>query len=217
MRTGNFKWLLLALVVLLIGVPIADDFDLIDRPIARAFFFSVLLGIGVFSLRGSGRPFTLAMVFVVVGVITNIAATRTSSIWLIYGSFLSIMGFLLTAIFFTFKKVATDTEISVNRIVGAIAVYLLLGVLWAVAYTLVELSWTNSFTGFDVGAGAQWDSEWLYFSFVTMTTLGYGNIAPESAIARVLAYMQAVFGQFYIAILVAGLVSAYITQKDRER
>ena len=64
-----------------------------------------------------------------------------------------------------------------------------------------------------VGGGAQWDSEWLYFSFVTMTTLGYGDIAPVSAIARVLAYMQAVFGQFYIAILVAGLVGAYISRR----
>jgi hypothetical protein len=50
-----------------------------------------------------------------------------------------------------------------------------------------------------------------------MTTLGYGDIAPVSTIARMLTYMQAVFGQFYIAILVAGLVSAYISQKNRLR
>jgi hypothetical protein len=48
-----------------------------------------------------------------------------------------------------------------------------------------------------------------------MTTLGYGDLAPLSATARTLAYMQAVFGQFYIAILVAGLVSAYITERQR--
>jgi len=59
----------------------------------------------------------------------------------------------------------------------------------------------------------EWDSEWLYFSFVTMATLGYGDIAPVSAIARALAYIQAVFGQFYIAILVAGLVGAHITHR----
>jgi len=58
-----------------------------------------------------------------------------------------------------------------------------------------------------------WDSEWLYFSFVTMTTLGYGDILPVSAAARGLAYMQAIVGQFYIAILVAGLVSAYVSNR----
>lgn len=216
MKTGNFAWLLLALFVFLIGVPIADDLDALGRPVARALSFSCLLGIGVLSLRGAGKTFTLAMIFAVVGIVLNFAATRTSSQTLIFASFISIMGFLLTAIFFTFKRVATDPEISANRIVGAIAVYLLLGVLWAVAYTLLELNSPESFTGFEVAARAEWDSEWLYFSFVTMTTLGYGDIAPVSAIARVLAYMQAVFGQFYIAILVAGLVSAYISQKDRE-
>ena len=78
---------------------------------------------------------------------------------------------------------------------------------------MIELSWPNSFAGFEVGSRSQWNSEWLYFSFVTMTTLGFGDIAPVSALARVFAYMQAVFGQFYIAILVAGLVSGYISQR----
>lgn len=217
MKSGNFAWLLLTLLVFLLGVPIADDLDMSGRPLTRAFAFSALLVIGVISLKGSGRPFALAMAFVIAGVIVNIATTLTPSRWPIYASLISIMGFLLTAIFFTFKQVATDTEITINRIMGAIAVYLLLGVLWAVVYTLVELIWPGSVNGFEVGGDAQWNSEWLYFSFVTMTTLGYGDIAPVSAIARVLAYMQAVFGQFYIAILVAGLVGAYISQRDRDR
>lgn len=214
MKSGNFVWLLLALIVFLLGVPIADDFDIGGKVFARAFAFSTLLGIGVLSLQGGGNVFKLAMVFVTAGIIFNIAATRTSSSWLIIISLISILGFLMTAIVFTFRKIAMDTEISANRIIGAISVYLLLGVLWAVAYTLVELSSPGSISGFDVGASSQWNSNWLYFSFVTMTTLGYGDIAPVSAIARVMAYMQAVFGQFYIAILVAGLVSAYISRKN---
>ena len=217
MKTGNFAWLLLALLVFLLGVPIADDLDALGKPFARALSFSCLLGVGIFSLKGAGRPFVLAMIFAAAGIVLSFAAARSSSSWLIYGSFLSIMGFLLTAIYYTFKRIATETDISANRIVGAIAVYLLLGVLWAVAYTLLEFYRPDSITGFDVSVDAHWDSEWLYFSFVTMTTLGYGDIAPVSAIARVLAYMQAVFGQFYIAILVAGLVSAYISQKGRMR
>ena len=217
MKSGNFAWLLLALIVFLLGVPIAEDFDVGGKIYARAFAFSTLLGIGVLSLQGGGKLFKLAMVFVIAGIILNVVATRTSSAWLIVISLWSMMGFLLTAIVFTFKKIAMDTRISANRIVGAISIYLLLGVLWAVAYTLVEINSPGSITGFDVSAGAQWNSDWLYFSFVTMTTLGYGDIAPISAIARVLAYMQALFGQFYIAILVAGLVSAYITQKNSER
>jgi voltage-gated potassium channel len=216
MKSGNFVWLLLALFIFLLGVPIVDDLDALGKPVARALSFSCLLAIGVFSLRGAGKIFAIAMFFAIVGITMNFAATQVQSELPIIGSFISIMGFLLTAIYFTFKRVATDPEISANRIVGAIAVYFLMGVLWAIAYTLVELNSPNSITGFEVAASAQWDSEWLYFSFVTMASLGYGDIAPVSAIARVLAYMQAVFGQFYIAILVAGLVSAYISQNNRE-
>ncbi|MCH7829661.1 MAG: hypothetical protein IIB75_03735 [Proteobacteria bacterium] len=217
MKSGNFVWLLMALIVFLLGVPIADDFDLGGKVVARAFAFSTLLGIGVLSLQGGGMLFKLAMVFVIAGIVFNVFATLTYSPWPIVVSFTSIMGFLLIAIFFTFQKIARDTEISVNRIIGAISIYLLLGVLWAVAYTLVEIGSPGSITGLDVSASSPWDSDWLYFSFVTMTTLGYGDIVPVSAIAKVLAYMQAVFGQFYIAILVAGLVSAYISQKNHGR
>ncbi len=92
----------------------------------------------------------------------------------------------------------------------------LLGTLWAVAYSLVDAVSPGSFTGFSPHGGQVWDSEWLYFSFVTMTTLGYGDMSPVSATARALAYLQAVFGQFYVAILVAGLVSAYISKRQHE-
>jgi hypothetical protein len=200
MKDGDFRWLFLALLVFLIGVPIA-----------RAISFSFLLGVGVLSLKGAGRTFGVAMIFAVAGIILNLAAIGSSAYWLDLTAFYSIIGFLLIAIFYSFKRVATDVDISTNRIVGAIAVYLLLGVLWAIGYTLVELSSPNSISGFENSNTGHWDSEWLYFSFVTLTTLGYGDIAPVSATARALAYMQAVFGQLYIAILVAGLVSAYIS------
>jgi hypothetical protein len=82
-------------------------------------------------------------------------------------------------------------------------------------YTLVESMSPGAFTGFSPSEDRSWDSEWLYFSFVTMTTLGYGDILPVSAIARGLAYLQAVAGQFYIAVLVAGLVGAYIGERQQ--
>ena len=207
-------WLILALLLLLVGIPVADECDAISRSFARAFAFSCLLGIGVLRLRGAGRMLRPAMALAVVGIVLNIAAAQVASDALVYASFTAIMLFLLIAIGVTFRDVATDPDVSANRIVGAIAVYMLLGVLWAVAYTIVHLVWPGSFTGFDSRAGGEWDSEWLYYSFVTMTTLGYGDISPVSPIARLLAYLQAVVGQLYIAILVAGLVGAYMSKKE---
>jgi hypothetical protein len=103
------------------------------------------------------------------------------------------------------------TDISANRLVGVVCIYLILGVIWAVAYSILEMTFPGSFQGFVPLEDREWDSEWLYFSFVTMATLGYGDIAPVSATARALAYLEAVSGQFYIAILVAGLVRVHIS------
>lgn len=217
MKGGNYSWLVLAILLLLVGIPVAEEFDAISRPLSRAIAFSGLLGIGVLSLKGKGLLHYSLLVVVTLGILLNVAVASTTHVFVIFSSFAAIMTFLLMAIAVTFRNVATDREVSANRIVGAIAVYLLLGVLWAVAYTVADLIWPNSFTAIDAGTGSEWNSKWLYYSFVTMTTLGYGDISPQTPVAQLLAYMQAIFGQLYIAILVAGLVGAYISDKGRSK
>ena len=211
----NFFYLLLALLILLVAVPLNDDFIVGSPPIVKAILFSLTLLVGVRSLKGGGRFLVAGMFFVVAGIILTLVSTRTQSLVFQHASLLSLIGFLLVAITYTMKQVAIGTEITTNRLVGAICVYLLLGVIWALSYSVLELAVPGSFAGFDAWSDRGWDSEWLYFSFVTMTALGYGDLLPISAAARAMAYMQAVFGQFYIAILVAGLVGSYVAQKDK--
>ena len=217
MDKNNFFWLLLALLVFLFVVPVGDDLSILSSNVVRGLAFSSLVLIGVWSLRGSGRTYALGMFFVVASIATNGFAAKFDSPALSCATLASLFGFLLVAISYTLGQVARGTDINPNRLVGAICVYLLLGVIWAVAYTGVEMITPGSFGGFVPLQGQGWDSEWLYFSFVTMTTLGYGDLLPLSATARALAYMQAIFGQFYIAILVAGLVSAFISDRQSRR
>jgi len=210
----NFFYLFFALMVLLFVVPLADDLHLLGTGISIAISFSLLLLIGIWSLRGGGYFFSIGITFVVAGVILNIMAVALSSALLRFGTILSLMGFLLVAITFTLRQVVVGTEINTNRLVGAVCVFLMMGVIWAFAYSMLELLAPGSFQGVTESPQAAWDSGWLYFSFVTLTTLGYGDILPVSAVARMLAFMQAIAGQFYLAVLVAGLVSAYISQKQ---
>ena len=217
MNKNNFSWLLLALFLFLVIVPVADDLAIVSKPVIRVLAFSCLVFIGIWSLRGSGRPFSVGIALMIAGIVLNVLAVNLSSPVYLYASFAAIFGFLLVAISFSLKHVAMGTDISPNRLVGAVCVYLLLGVIWAVAYTMLEMISPGSFGGFTPLQGRAWDSEWVYFSFVTMTTLGYGDILPISATARVLAYMQAVFGQLYVAILVAGLVSALISSRQSSK
>jgi len=211
----NFFYLLVALLILLIAIPLADDLDLISAPLVRGLVFSGLLIIGVWSLKGGGRHFTVGMAFAIVGVALNVVSIYMPAQVLQQASILALVGFMLVAITHTMKQVAIGSDISANRLVGAVCVYLLLGVIWAMVYTIIEMVSPGSFAGFSPMDDLGWDSEWLYFSFVTMTTLGYGDILPLSATARGFAYMQAVVGQFYIAVLVAGLVGAYVSRRNK--
>ncbi len=215
MRQTNFFYLLIALLLVLVSIPLADDLGLTDTPLIRTLIFSGVLIIGVWSLKGGGRAFSIGMAFAVIGVVLNVIAANTDSAAFQLASNLALIGFFVVAITYTLKQVAIGTDINANRLVGAVCVYLLFGVIWAMLYTLVETLTPGSFAGFTAMDERGWDSEWLYFSFVTMTTLGYGDILPISATARGLAYMQAVVGQFYIAMLVAGLVGAYISDRQK--
>jgi hypothetical protein len=210
----DFFYLLSALLLLLVAVPLAQDFNFLDPDIVRAFFFSVLMIVGARSLNGGGRYFTIGMVLAAFGILLNIVAVGKSATLLQAASLLSLFTFLLVSVSYTLKQVVFGTELNMNRLVGAICVYLLLGILWALAYAFLELVVPGSFKGIELTKTTGWHNDWFYFSFVTLTTLGYGDITPMTSAGRSLVYLQAIAGQFYIAVLVAGLVGAYISDKQ---
>jgi len=107
------------------------------------------------------------------------------------------------------RHVIQADRVDAEMIYGAIAGYLLLGVIWAMLYTVTETLQPGSFTLTATGDTRPWD-DLLYYSFVTLTTLGYGDVLPLSSRARSLAVLEAVTGVFYVAVLVARLVSLHI-------
>jgi voltage-gated potassium channel len=95
-------------------------------------------------------------------------------------------------------------SVSIDTICGGLSVYLLMGLLWAFAFALLESAVPGSFSGIENVAGSY--KRFLGFSFVTLTTLGYGNIVPMTPRADALAVAEAVVGQIYLTVLVARLV-----------
>ncbi|MGH7149085.1 MAG: potassium channel family protein [Planctomycetota bacterium] len=97
--------------------------------------------------------------------------------------------------------------VDAERIAAALDAYLLGGLVFGVLYWVLEQTWPGSFggtsgTGLDLGSA-------IYFSFVTIATLGYGDLVPASEAARGLAILEAAGGQMYLAVLVARLVSLH--------
>ncbi len=213
-REDNFNYLFFALLLLLFATPIITDLKLFPPTVVRTLGFTTVLAIGVWSLRGCRRTFSIGMFLAVTGIIVSIAASAIDSA--VYGvaSMAVFIAFLGISVVEALRKVVLSREVSANRLVGAVCVYLMLGSLWAVAYSMLYVLSPESFR-LPEGTGEAFSmAHWNYYSFVTLTTLGYGEIVPVSATARTLAFAEAIFGQLYIATLVAGLVSAYISARQ---
>ena len=105
-------------------------------------------------------------------------------------------------------RVLTATSVGFDEVCGGIAVYLLLAIVWAMCFAMLEAFRPGSF-GLDGGRPELVWNDLLYFSLTTITTLGYGDISPVSAVARIWASFEAATGSLYLAVLIARLVSAW--------
>lgn len=103
-------------------------------------------------------------------------------------------------------RVLRHPVITSGSLSAALVVYLLIGLIWYQAYMIVEHLQPGSFYGVSAASGIASAKELYYYSFVTLTTLGYGDMGPVSEQARSLAITEAVVGQLYLAVLVASLV-----------
>src|SRR5215510_14004487 len=103
-----------------------------------------------------------------------------------------------------------------EHLYAGLSAYLLAGIFFGVFYWVIERTWSGSLA--IAGEGVQSNFSLtvaIYFSFVTLATLGYGDIIPRSEVARGLAIMEALSGQFYLAVLIARLVSLYVVGKGK--
>ena len=98
-------------------------------------------------------------------------------------------------------------RITYHRVVGAILLYVTIGLVFVALYSLVGAASPNVFNGLTVAAQVSLPSDLIYFSFTTLTTVGYGDIVPVHPVARSLSNLEAIVGQLYPATLLARLVS----------
>ena len=121
---------------------------------------------------------------------------------------IALLGLCVVTIESVLVRALTARTVDAEALSAAIAAYVLIGVAWAVAYTMLETLDPGAFRLAAAEAGRPW-SALLYFSFATLTTLGYGDVTPLSLTARAWAGVQAMSGTLYLAILIARLVGIY--------
>ena len=112
------------------------------------------------------------------------------------------------------QEIARSTEVTRETIFAAVVSYLLIALMWSFLYMILELLIPGSFSFPDKSLRAE-TMRYEYFSFVTITTLGYGDIAPVTNKASTLALLEALIGQIYLVVLVAWLVGMYVSRRSK--
>jgi hypothetical protein len=108
-------------------------------------------------------------------------------------------------------------HITAELIYGSINVYLLVGLSFAFLHALVEFIQPGSISDLaSLSMGEESIMPYVYYSFVTMTTLGYGDVSPVTGPAATIAYIEAIFGQLYIAIMIARLMGLYVAHESNQ-
>ena len=175
--------------------------------------FSIVLLSGIYAMSEQRRLFVVALIGSVAAIATNLLMVVFQSEWIAiawHGFNLLLLGLFSVGIL---KDVLRRGRISTDKICGAICVYLLIGFAWAFGYGIIELINPGSFSGLaeiDANNHVGRIMQLRYFSFATMTTLGFGDILPRSPVARTLATLEAVIGQIYLTVLIARLVGLHI-------
>lgn len=180
--------------------------------------FSALLVTAVFGVSGDRRIAWKAALLAAPAVFSGVWQYFFPG-WVVFWiTSLAAVLFIGYVILVIFRLVVRSGRVTSEKVTGAIAVYLLLGVFFAVLYGIIGAVDPGAFTGLQLDpTGIVQEGEatsFYYFSFVTLTTLGYGDISPLSPWARGLAWAEAVIGQIFLATTIARLVALQIAHSD---
>lgn len=209
----NLVALMISMIVWIILLPILGRDPWPKALLSLAFFGMIAAAIQASAPGRRQRNFMLGIVAVLlitslVGYLTE--TPRTDWMYMV-AEWGAIFVLFVTPVWLSLH-VLKARHVTLNMVFGALCAYFILGILWALLYQEMHLLMPDSFTW---SPGSQSSITYVYFSFTTLTTLGYGDISPQNAPVRILATMQAFIGQIYLVVLVARLVSLHITDAQK--
>jgi voltage-gated potassium channel len=213
---GNFAYLLISLLGFLVLTAFLAQYPAIGGDQVLMFLIEGTLIVGVWSLVRQRFWFMFGLILIAIGATNIILEVIINHEWAHYVNLIVALLFYLFTTVIAFRTLLTGDRIDLNMLMGSICVYILVGMSWSILYYFESVIHPGAFNGITAGAGKQQFTELLYYSYVTLSTLGYGDVTPVTPIARTLAFLEALFGQFYIAILVASFVGMHITA-DRSK
>ena len=209
----RYGFLFYSLLLTLIAVPIVKTFGLSSELLLLQALVGVNLLAAILPLETKKNHLVLSVILVV-AIILRVGSLRAGHATLLTASHILWTSIALYGVFGALRFVLRASAVTVEHLYAALSAYLLAGLFLGVLYWAIEDVRPGSIML--AGAGLSPQSfkltEGIYFSFITLATVGYGDIIPGNDVVRGLAIVEAIAGQFYLAVMIARLVSLYMRE-----
>ena len=216
-QQNNFVYLFFSLLMFLFSIAIMSEFS---NTIGHDIFSVVtvlMLMLSIKSLKTEKTwmwtVYALVISFVILTVLEKMFEHQLN----VYLTLIILLMFFTGSFSMAVKQVLFEGDIDGNKIIGSLSLYMLLGLIWTVIYLFLLVMDPTSFSGIETTNWQQIFSRVAYYSFVTLTTLGYGDILPTNHLAEFFVYLEAITGVFYMAIIVSSLISLRLSALEKER
>ena len=208
----RFLVLLISLLFLALIHPILSGLDLVGAKLFLNIFLTIILFTSIYAVSHNKGLFIITLCLGIPSFGARWLVQFLGASPGVIVTILSVMAafFILVAITML-SHVLKDDAVTGEKISASICVYLLIGLVWACLFSLTYVLQPGSFQLENPEL-----SDFVYYSYITLSTLGYGDITPLSPPARALAYVEAITGQLYLAILVARLVGLHIAHAGKK-
>jgi voltage-gated potassium channel len=216
---GRFSVLLIALAVLLLVTPLVPgDQGFIDK--LFGIFILVVMTSCLRAISRSRRLFRFMLFLAGINLVAGLYEIYSDSVLQGFETLLLLvrMIYCIIVFFSIISYVLDNTSVTGDKICGAVSAYMIMGITWSLIYTLFYEMDQGSFkVPAHLLSAETVNSTWtFYFSFTTLTTLGYGDITPVTPGAQSYAIMEAVTGQMFVAVIIARLIALHITHRKSE-
>jgi voltage-gated potassium channel len=206
----RYAVLFYSLLLTLVGHPIAIAIGMTGN------FLQLFMGLNLLAAvlpgkRGKGRWVLLAILLA--AVLIRSVSLWVGSVGLQNASVVLLAGIALFGVFSALRFALRASAITPEHLYAALSAYLLAGVFLGMVYASVAQVWPNSIIVSGGGASHPFSlANGIYFSFITLATVGYGDFVPGNDVVRGLAIVEAIAGQFYLAVMIARLMSLYMRE-----